>query len=217
MLMSSKNGRSIAKSHLSYKIMINQKSFYDNIRPLFGERLLPKQFNGIQVILTHWEQSGLTDLRWLAYILATTFHESAYTMQPIKEYGGKDYFIKRYWDNAKIRRELGNLSPLDAVRYCGKGYVQITGRNNYKKMGGILGLDLVYEPDLAMQPEIAVKIMFEGMSTGKSFRGDFTGKHLGLYFNDKKEDWINARRIINGVDRAQTIAGYGKRFYSALL
>lgn len=196
--------------------MINRKSFYDNIRPLFGQRILPKQFNGIQVILQEWEQSGLTDLRWLAYMLATTFHETAYTMQPVKEYGGNSYFIRRYYSNEKIRKQLGNLTTSDAVNFCGRGFVQITGRTNYKKMGAILGINLVNDPALAMQPEVAVKIMFEGMTTGKSFAGDFTGKHLGNYFNKTTEDWVNARRIINGTDKAQTIAGYGRRFYQAL-
>lgn len=197
--------------------MINRSIFYDEIRPLFGQRILPKQFNGMQVILFEWEQSGLTDLRWLAYMLATTFYETAYTMQPIKEYGSREYFIRRYWDNVKIRKELGNLTPNDAVDFCGKGYVQLTGRRNYAKMGNILGIDLLAEPNKAMDPEIAVKIMFEGMTTGKSFAGDFTGKHLGHYLNSRTEDWKGARAIINGKDRAETIAGYGRRFHTALL
>jgi hypothetical protein len=197
--------------------MINRKSFYDKIRPFFGQRILPKQFDGMEVILNEWEQSGLTDFRWLAYMLATTFHESAYTMQPVKEYGGNRYFTQRYWENVKIRKALGNIYPTDAISFCGKGYVQITGRANCKKMGVILGINLVNEPELAMKPEIAVKIMFDGMTTGKSFAGDFTGKHLGNYFNKTTEDWYNARRIINGIDKANTIAGYGRRFYQALL
>lgn len=196
--------------------MINQKLFYDNIRPLFGQRILPKQFNGMQAIITEWEATGLTDLRWLAYMLATTFHETAYTMQPIQEYGSKDYFINRYWGNVKIRKALGNLSPSDAVNFSGKGFVQLTGRNNYKRMGELIGADLISQPSLAMDQEVATRIMFEGMTTGKSFAGDFTGKHLGNYFNKTTEDWVNARRIINGVDKAQTIAGYGMRFYAAL-
>lgn len=189
--------------------MINRQSFYDKIRPLFGQRILPKQFAGMEVILNEWEQSGLADLRWLAYMLATTFHETAYTMQPIKEYGGNQYFIKRYFENEKIRKALGNTSPEDAVNYCGKGYVQITGRRNYKRMGDIIGIDLLGSPDLAMKPEIAVKIMFEGM-----IQGQFTGKNLGHYFKDTT-DWYNARRIINGVDKAEVIKGYGLRFFNA--
>jgi putative chitinase len=137
-------------------------------------------------------------------------------MQPIKEYGSNQYFINRYWKNEKIRKALGNLSEQDAVDFCGRGYVQITGRANYKKMTKILGVDLVGNPLLAMQPDIAVKIMFEGMTTGKSFVGDFTGKHLGNYFNKTTCDWVNARRIINGVDKANAIAKYAQTFYRSL-
>lgn len=194
----------------------NRKSFYDKIRPFFGARILPKQVEGMEAIFNEWESSGFTDVRWLSYMLATTFHETAFTMQPIKEYGGKSYFILRYWENVKIRKQLGNLSPEDAVKFAGKGFVQITGRGNYKRMGDILGVDLVGNPELALTLEIATKIMFEGMTTSKSFAGDFTGKHLGNYFSKTANDPYNARRIINGIDKANTIAGYHSKFWVAL-
>ena len=62
-------------------------------------------------------------------------------------------------------------------------------------------------PDKAL----AAQVMFAGMS-----QGWFTGKKLSDYFKDGKADWKNARRIINGTDKADTIAGYGKAFYRAL-
>lgn len=195
--------------------MIDRPNFYTNIRESFGS-LKQTQVDGINAILDEWEASGLTDIRWLAYMLATAWHETARTVQPIKEFGGNKYFIKRYWENVKIRKELGNLSPQDAVAFCGKGLVQITGRRNYTKMGKILGIPLAQHPDMAMDMKVSVKIMFEGMTMGKSFGGDFTGKHLGNYFNLKTEDWFNARRIINGTDKASKIAGEAKVFYEAL-
>lgn len=197
--------------------MLNRQSFYIAIRPLFGSRITQSQVEGIEFILNEWDDSKLTDLRWLAYMLATTKHETANTMQPIQEYGGDKYFIKMYWTNQKKAKELGNRSAQEAIDYSGKGLVQITGRYNYIKMGKILGLPLAESPKLAMKMDVAVKIMFEGMTTGKSFAGDFTGKHLGNYFNKTTEDWIGARFIINGQDRANLIAGYGKSFYKALL
>ena len=196
--------------------MLERKKFYDSIRPtLFNGKLSPKQFEGLDFILNEWEISGLTDLRWLAYMLATTYHETAFTMQAVKEYGSDQYFVKRYWENKKIAAELGNRSAQDAIDFCGKGFVQLTGRYNYKKMGPLVSADLVKEPHLAMNIMIAAQILFEGMTTGKSFKGDFTGKHLGNYFNKTTEDWIGARRIING-DKAALIAGYGKKFLQAL-
>ncbi len=173
--------------------MIDRVNFYNKVRASFG-KLKQSQVEGFEAILNEWEASGLIDLRWLAYILATSWHETAATMQAIQEYGSKEYFIKRYWTNTKIRNELGNLSPEDAINYSGKGFVQLTGRKNFKKMGNLLGVDLISNPHLALLHEVAAKIIFEGMTTGKSFGGDFTGKHLGNYFNKTNEDWINARK-----------------------
>ncbi len=58
--------------------------------------------------------------------------------------------------------------------------------------------------------------MIEGMTKGKSKFGDFTGKALEEYFNASKTDWINARRIINGKDKAELIASYAEKFYTAI-
>jgi hypothetical protein len=132
-------------------------------------------------------------------------------MQPIEEYGkGKSY---RY--GKKIKRSGIPYSLPDKL-YYGRGYVQLTWYENYENMGRLLGVDLLNNPDLALQPVIACKIMFEGMTKGDSSFGDFTGKSLENYFNDKKEDWVHARRIINGTDKAEMIAGYGQKFMAAL-
>jgi predicted chitinase len=95
--------------------------------------------------------------------------------------------------------------------WLGRGLVQLTHKANYERMGPIVGADLVGDPDLAMRDDVAVKIMFEGMA-----RGLFTGKKLGDYFTAKLEDWAGARKIINGTDQAEKIAGYGRLFLKAL-
>lgn len=198
--------------------MINRKKFFDSVRvTLFGGKLSQTQVHGMEADLAEWERSGWDDLRWLAYMLATEFHETGKTMQPIKEWGGNDYFVRRYWYNKKVANELGNLSAKDAIDFAGGGKVMITGRRNYTRMGKILGIPLVEHPELAREMNVSVKIMFEGMTTGKSFAGDFTGKHLGNYFNKTTHDPLNARRIINGLDKAELIKGYFKHFYAALL
>lgn len=197
--------------------MIDRKKFYDSIRPtLFKGSISTKQLEGLEFILNEWEISPLTDQRWLAYMLATTYHETASTMQAVRENGTDEYFVKRYWENKKVANELGNISAQDAIDFCGKGFVQLTGRSNYKKMAPLVGVDLVKSPNLAMDIMIAAQILFEGMTTGKSFKGDFTGKHLGNYFNKTMEDWKGARRIINGNDKASLIADYGLSFLRAL-
>jgi hypothetical protein len=132
----------------------------------------------------------MPDTRWLAYMLATTFHETARTMQPIAEYGG-----------TKAR-----YAP-----YYGRGFVQLTWKENYQKASDLLGIDLVKNPDLAMLPKNAATIMFDGM-----INGWFTGHKLADYIKGTLCDYVNARRIINGTDRAVEIAGYAVSFQRAL-
>lgn len=199
---------------------INKETFFHTIRDnLFGGHFTQSQVDGLGTLVDVWEASGYTDRRWFAYMLATAFHETAQTMQPIHERGGNAYFTKMYdirGNRPSLARQMGNISPGDGAKFCGRGYVQLTWRVNYHKMSGLLGVDLEGNPDLAMQPDIAAKVMFEGMTKGSSHVGDFTGKSLENYFNDKTEDWVNARRIINGTDCAQAIAAYAKKFYAAM-
>lgn len=200
--------------------MINRKAFYDNFKIEFG-KLSQSQVDGFEATFNEWElwlskKWVDNDLRKLTYILATDWHEGAKTMQPIKEFGNNTYFIKRYWENKPIRRQLGNLSVQDAIDFCGKGKPQLTGRTNYAKMSKVLGYDLVNKPNLMLDLKIATEVMFEGMLTGRSLKGDFTGKHLGNYFNATTNDPLNARRIINGTDKAELIKGYHNKFLVCL-
>lgn len=177
--------------------MIDRTFFFAQIRPLFDGRMTQDQVDGCNAILTEWDRRGLTDMRHLAYMLATTYHETAHTMQPIREFGrGKG---KKY-----------------GTTFYGRGYVQLTWRANYRRMGEILGISLETKPDLALDETIAAQILFEGMLRAESFKGDFTGKSLEDYFNATADDPVNARRIINGTDKAGLIAGYHNRFLSAL-
>lgn len=178
--------------------VIDRKKAFAGIKPLFG-KFTQEQVDGIDTILDEWERRGLTDLRWLAYMLATTQHETAATMQPIEEYGkGKG---KKY----------GVPDPITKQTYYGRGYVQLTWKANYAKAAGIVGADLVHYPDMAMLPDVAVKILFDGM-----IGGWFTGNPLRHYFNATATDWINARRIINGTDKAEKIAAKAVKYHAAL-
>lgn len=192
---------------------MNLSLFYKNVRAeFFNGRLSQQQTDGMAAILQKWNRSGFTDLRWLAYMLGTVYHETARTMFPIEEYGkgrGRRYG-KKYKQSGQPYDEPDHI-------YYGRGYVQITWYENYERMGRILGIPLLQKPELALVPEHAADIMFEGMTKSVSFKGDFTGHYLEQYFNGSKEDWVNARRIINGRDRAELIAGYAKRFYQIIL
>lgn len=181
-------------------MQINRAPFFANIRRVpFNGSLSQTQVDGINAVLDEWEKRQLTDTRWLAYMLATDFWETARTMQAIREYGrgrGKEYGRPTSTGHA----------------YYGRGLVQLTWERNYRVMGGKLGVDLVNNPDLALDLNIAVQVMFDGMMLGL-----FTGKRLSQYFNGKTEDWVNARRIINGTDKAQTIARIAKQFHEAIV
>lgn len=189
--------------------MINRKFFFDIVRrDLFGGKLTKGQTEGMEAILNEWEAQGhcCRDDRHLAYMLATVYHETDRTMRPIEEYGkGKKY---RYGKHVKMD---GKPYPADMPLYYGRGFVQLTWYENYERAGRMLNANLLQTPELALNLCVATRILFAGMQEGW-----FTGKKLSDYFNDTKEDWVNARRIINGTDRAQMIADYGKKFYAAL-
>lgn len=191
---------------------MNRTIFFNEIRSsLFGGRLTQSQVDGINFKLDAWEQSGFNDPRWLAYMLATSYHETAHTMQPIEEYGkgrGKPY-------GQKIRHDRKPYTHPDKI-YYGRGDVQLTWYENYEAMGKLLGIHLLEQPELALNPEISAKIMIEGMTKGKSNRGDFTGVSLETYFNATKDDPVHARRVINGLDKANLIAGYHNKFLTAI-
>ncbi|MEQ1901932.1 MAG: glycoside hydrolase family 19 protein [Devosia sp.] len=196
--------------------MINRNFFFETVRlRLFDGSLKAGQVAGLTGILDEWEAGhAKKDDRWLAYMLATVHHETDRTFRPIKEYGGENYFIKMYdvrGERPQNARDHGNDQPGDGPKYCGRGFVQLTWKNNYRAMSKVTGVDLVAHPERAMELPVATKILFYGM-----MNGSFTGKKLGDYFNPAGEDWVNARRIINGKDKANIIAEYGKRYYSAI-
>lgn len=184
------------------KVPLHRKEFFADIRgTVFKGSLAQTQVDGMNALLDEWErhfpEGG--DLRQLAYVLATTWWETAKTMEPIREYGrGKGH-------------SYGKADPQTGQAYYGRGFVQLTWKANYAKMGKLVGEDLVNNPDRAMEPGIAAKIAVIGM-----LLGSFTGKKLGTYFTSKAADWTGARRIINGTDKAQDIADEAKRFYAAL-
>jgi len=187
--------------------MIDRDRFYDIIRPMFGK------LNQEQVDAFNWLFDTYPDdisIPWMAYALATTFHETAQTMRPITEYGNKSYFNK-YEPGTKIGKDLGNTQAGDGYKYRGRGYVMITGRANYKKAGDKLKVDLINHPEKACEPEVARQIMRLGC-----LEGWFTGKKFSDYLNDDEKDYHNCRRVINGTDKASMIAGYAEDFESAL-
>lgn len=154
------------------------------------------------IILGECQKQGVTDKAQIAYILATTVHES-----------GAGKFMEEFASGEAYegRSDLGNNQPGDGKRYKGRGYVQITGRNNYTNWSKKLGLDLVGNPDLAKKPEIAARILVEGMK-----EGSFTGKKLSDFIGGGKQDFEGARRIVNGTDKAGTFAATARKLMAAM-
>jgi hypothetical protein len=182
--------------------------YFDHVRgALFEGAMTQQQVDGQGVILGLWEGqytgTPMSDIRWLAYLLATAFHETAHTMWPIEEYGRGD------------NRDYGVPDPETGQTYYGRGFVQLTWKQNYDRASAALALiddrDLVWHPQLALDSLIAARVMFRGMAEGW-----FTGERLGSFFNADTDDPIGARVIINGHDQDALIASYHAEFLIAL-
>lgn len=197
--------------------MKRPSKFFDAMRSgLMAPTLDNNEVSGSNAIL---EAMGGLPIAWCAYALATAFHETAHTMQPIKEYGGDKYFTRMYditGARPTLARKMGNTAPGDGPRYCGRGYVQLTWKVNYAKAGQKLNVDLVGNPDLAMNADIAALIlrhgMREGWFTGKSFQSYLPASGLAT-----AAQFQAARRIINGTDKQALIANYAIEFQKALV
>lgn len=196
-------------------VLFQRQSFFDAVRTHpFPGRLTTRQVRGMEAILNRWEaEHPGGDLRWLAYMLATAYHETGARMQPVREgFAATDARARKII----AKRDYGLPDPATGHVYYGRGLVQITWKENYDRMGRLIGLDLVNEPDRTLDPAVSITIMFEGMTRGLSKRGDFTGRSLEHYFNASTDDPVGARAIINGSDKADKIAGHHADFLKAL-
>lgn len=180
--------------------VINRSHFYSNYRKEFGTLKHP-QVKYINILLDSIENDPLADdVYHLCYIMATVKHETADTYKPLREYG------------RGAGRSYGQpVGPYNHV-YYGRGYVQLTWMENYKFQGSKIGVDFVKYPDLVMDPEYAYIILANGMRMG-----DFTGRRLSNYINAKKKDYVQARRVVNGMDKAELIATYARSFEKCLI
>ena len=196
--------------------MFDKRAFFDLVRKgILGPTLDGDEVSGCERI---FDAMAGTPLAWCAYALATAYHETAHTLQPVKEYGGPRYYFRMYdieGERPAVAKELGNTVPGDGVTFAGRGYVQLTGRTNYARAAEKTGYPLVGNPDLAMRPDIAALIMREGMEAGW-----FTGKKLAHFLPATgpatHRQFYDARRIINRLDKASLIADYAIKFQAAL-
>jgi hypothetical protein len=182
--------------------------FFEAVRPMFGGSLSQQQVDGFKIIFEAWRKVGSGNERDLAYILATALHETARTMQPVREtLATTDAKVKerltKAWRSGKLPWVK---SDYWSSGWFGRGFVQLTHRANYVKASEKLGIDLVSDPSKAMIPEVSALILVRGMQEGW-----FTGMKLA-----DASDFREARRVVNGTDRASQIAMYADAFLSAL-
>ena len=149
----------------------------------------------IQAIKDQCPKYGFILPEHVAYTLATVDHETGRTFQPVRE----GYYLGSAAE--KFRKGL-KYWP-----YYGRGYVQITHKANYQKFGMLLGINLVGNPDLALDEDTAMFILLRGFKDGL-----FTGKKLQDYVNRHRTDFVGARRCINGTDRADHIATLARSY-----
>jgi predicted chitinase len=126
-------------------------------------------------------ENGLTDRDSIVAVLATIGTEVG-SFEPINEFGGPAYFTRHY----ENRPSLGNIHPGDGVRYHGRGFIQLTGRANYRSYGRKLGIPLEEHPEQALTPTVAARIL------GRYF------KDRKIARNARKRDWHEVRYKVNG-------------------
>ncbi len=191
---------------------INREKFFQNMKDVgLFSKYTQLQVDSIDAILDEMELLGVDDKRQMAYIFATAYHEgfdydgkTTGTIQrlvPIREKGGESYLRRKAY-----------------YPYVGVGFVMLTWIDNYKEFNRIIsriprfkGKDIVKYPKQLEEVELSAFVLVYGM-----INGTYTKKKLSDYFNAKKTDPINARRIVNGIDKAKKIASYYHKFYLAL-
>lgn len=183
---------------------MNLARFYDSVRPHIN--LTTANVAGFDKVLKYGEERN-TQINDLAYYLATAWWETAQTMQPVKE---------AYWKSEEWRKKNLRYYP-----WYGRGLVQTTWEDNYRKIAKAMGLDentFIKNPDLLLEWKYALPAMFVGMSTGL-----YTGKKLSDYIDNIDEsdtedlrEYKNARRVVNGTDKNETIARLALVFENGL-
>jgi hypothetical protein len=204
--------------------MLNHRKFFDEIRDsLFKRSFSQSQVDGIESLLALWEENFYdNDVRFLAYILATAYHETGARMVAVREGFCKTNkcsinHVTKLYRRGKINKNYA-LPNTFGNSFYGRGHVQLTHKANYIRMANFINkkygttYNFFQNPDLVLRNDISAIILIEGMINGL-----FTNHKLSDYIVEgKNADYVNARRIVNGTDNAKLIAGYAEEFEQAL-
>lgn len=197
---------------------MNKAVFFTGIRAdLFGGKLRQGVVDTVECILTECVKREVYDYRHIAYILGTAYHESYHARynpewRPVREgftvtnQAAIDH-VTRLFKEGKIKSNYA--LPLKGISYYGRGWVQITNPDNYSRLGDYYGIDLTNNPDKALERPVAATLLVDGMK-----QGWYTGRKLSMYITPANTDLLGARTVVNGQDKAQTVANYALKFYS---
>lgn len=186
---------------------INLDTFFKEIKPHLFVRLGVPQVEGMEAKIKAFQEAKWP-VSWAAYAMATSYHETARRMVPVRE----GLSASDGWRKKNLRY----------YPWYGRGDVQLTWEDNYKRADKELGLNgaLVSNLDLALDKDISARIMVRGMEEGW-FSGDKQGRHtLKRHLPEEKgtkAQFKQSRRIINLMDKADLIANYALGFQEALL
>lgn len=157
----------------------------DTLRPETIARIVGCSPSNVQ---THWprieralREQGVADRASVIAAVATIGTEVPEFL-PIHEYGGDDYFTQMY----EGRSDLGNTQQGDGARFHGRGFIQLTGRANYAHYAQRLGIPLDQNPDLALDTEVAARVLATFMT------------ERGVSDAARRGDWQQARILVNG-------------------
>ena len=193
---------------------MDDKVFFDEVRSsLFNGRLTQSQVENISYIISAFNALGDGSKKTLAYALATAYHEVGINMAPVREGFKKTDAEARAYVKSKGYRYALAIPPYNHV-YYGRGYVQLTWADNYKKSSEDAGVDLFQFPDEILKPEIGAKILIKGLQDGI-----WNGKGFGISHYlplNGPDDLMNARRTVNITDKWQLIGGHYTKFLKAI-
>jgi putative chitinase len=230
----------------SPKVMAEPEAFYATLRTTPLQHKATEQVAGTNAILagmagqpiaftayalaTAWHETGedmqpnVENLNYSVKGLLATFSRSRISRADAEAIGRKEgrpanqrAIGNIIYGGAWGRENLGNTEPNDGFTYRGRGFEHVTGRRNYQRTGAALGIDLLANPDALLDLATAVRSLVSGMTTGRYVPGHNFARHLPINGPATVPQFASARRIINGQDKADLIAGHAQRFQAALI